>query len=104
MNWSDITKNNTDIIINKPITKPIIEIIKTNIEYDYNNLYDLKFNNVIDDMYHDITEMVDARCIRVLDKRNTKSFSQFYNLIYNNTEMTHIANDNEIEEDDEEFE
>lgn len=104
MNWSDIAKNNTDVVVKQSIVKPIIEKITTNIEDEYNTLYDLKFNNIIDDMYHDITEMLDKRCLHILDKRKTKSYSEFYKLIYNNTEMVNIGNDNEIEEEDEEIE
>jgi len=100
MNWSDIAKNNTDIIVKQQITKPIIETPNTNIEDEYNTLYDLKFNNIIDDIYHDITEMVDRRCLHILDKRNTNSYAKFYNLIYNNTEMIVDNNDNETAAED----
>ena len=107
MNWSNIAKNNNNnnndtIIVTEPITKPIIENNTDCKEDDYNILYDLKFSHLIDDMYHDITEISDKRSIHILDNRNTNRYLNFYNLIYNNTEM--IYQEIEEEEYDDEIE
>lgn len=104
MNWSEIAKQNTNT---SPVEKKsnmsnnIEKQEKQEIE-DYETLYNLKYNNMIDDIYHDIVELIDKRCVNILDKRRNDSYSDFYNLIYNNTKMDipYIESDNENDEEE----
>ena len=86
MSWSAIVKSNDNISIENIKIEP--KIIKKKIVFDeYRELYDLCFNEDINDLYLYLKNKTSDRCLNILNNTNRNTYNNFFKLIYDNTIM-----------------
>jgi hypothetical protein len=100
MSWSHIVKSsdtNTQLEPKKVKTR-IIK--KNNLHDEYSELYHMHFNEDINDLYLHLKELSSDRCLNILNETKRNTYSDFFKLIYDNTEMMQYSDSDTDTEDE----
>lgn len=107
MNWSNIVKQTP--VTTTEDSKPIKKVkshpcIKETEIVDYDTLFNLYYNETIEDLFFDFKNDIDHNSLPILNVKNPSIYTEFYQMILDNTSTDFkYLNDNSDVEDEEDY-